>query len=186
MKEMNTTNKKGFGSGFAVPGMLLNLTLGSVLVVGTGSFGLSSMHKMASMASYPGLNGQSQTATSLIARDIRQASSVECASSDQIVLKVRSSEASRTIAYAYDAARHTVTRTDAGTTQTLLTGVEAFSFSLFQRPAANAAFDALAPATAQNARMVGCNWSCSRKLAGTKVDLETVQIAPTVLRNRTI
>jgi hypothetical protein len=186
MNVMNKANNEGFSSGFAVPAMLLNVTLGSLLVLGTGSFGLSSMHKLASMASYPNLNNQSQGASSLIAQDVRRASSVESASSDQIVLSVRLAEGIGTVAYTYDAVRHTLTRTDGRTTQTLLSDVDCFAFSLFQRPAADAAFNTLAPATTPNAKIVACHWSCSRKLAGAKLDSETVQIAPMVLRNRTI
>jgi len=164
--------------------MLLNVTLGSLLVVGTGSLGLSGMHKFASMASYPNLNTQTQNAGNVIAQDVRRASSVESATEDQLVLKVSLAEGITMVTYTYNAASHTLTRTAGQTAQTLLKDVDCFAFSLFQKPAANAPFDTFAPATAQNARMVGCHWSCSRKLAGAKLDSETVQMAPMVLRHR--
>ena len=184
MKQMKTTDKKGFGRGFAVPGMLLNITIGGMLVAGTGSLGLSSVHKVARMASFPGLNTQCQAASSMIAQDVRRSSAVERASSEQVVLTVRRAQDINTITYTYDAARRTLTRTEGATTQTVLRDVDSFGFSLFQRPAASAAFDTFAPATPQNARIVGCHWSCSRKVAGAKLDSESVQMAPMVLRNR--
>lgn len=183
MKEMKTADKKGFGRGFAIPGMLLNITIGGMLVVGTGSLGLSSVHKVANMASYPGLNTQSQAASSMIAQDLRRASAVERASSEQVVLTVRRADGISSVTYTYDAVMHSLTRTEGSTTQTVLRDIDSFAFCLFQRPAAAAAFDTLTPATAQNARVVSCHWSCSRKVAGAKLDSETVQMAPMVLRN---
>jgi hypothetical protein len=183
MKEMKTTNRKNSGWGFAVPAVLLNITVGGMLVVGTGTLGFSSMHKVATMASYPSLNNQSQTAGALIGQDVRRATSIERAGSDEIVFNVRGVEGISTVAYNYDAIRHTVTRTEGARTQTVLSNVDSFGFSLFQRPAKDAAFDVLAPATAQNARVVRCHWSCSRKLTGARLDAETVELAPIVLRN---
>lgn len=183
MKEMKTTNKKGLVWGFAVPGMLLNVTVGGLLVVGTGTLGFSSMRKVGTMASYPSLNNLSQTASSLIAQDIRRASSVDRATDEEIVLSVHSAQGTCTVTYSYDTAGRTLTRIEGPVTQTILKDVDSLSFSLFQRPAANAAFDTLAPATAPTARVVGCHWTCSRRVAGAKLDKETVQMAPVVLRN---
>lgn len=160
--------------------MLVGIALGGVLLFGLGSM----VSKVACMASYPALNDQSQNATSLIAQDIRRASSVQSANGHQLVLAVRHPEGSSTVTYNYDEATRTLTRTDNAGAQTILTEVDSFAFSLLRKPASDAAYSVLAPATADSAKLVGCSWSCSRKLAGTKVDSETIQIAPVVLRNR--
>jgi hypothetical protein len=182
MNDMNTKNSKNVCSGFALPSMLMNITLSGVLL-GAGSLGLSSAPKVATMASYPSLNRQGQDTTSLIAQDIRRASSVESASDNQIVLKVAVMEGASSVTYTYDPATRTLTRAEGSATQTLLTDVDSFAFSLFQRPAVDARFGVLAPATASTAKLVGCRWSCSRKLAGATLDSESFQVAPVVLRN---
>ncbi len=182
MNDMNTKNSKNVRSGFALSSMLMSISLSGVLL-GAGSLGLSSARKVATMASYPSLNRQDQNATGLIAQDIRRASSVESTSNDQIVLRVAVTEGASAITYTFDPATRTLIRAEGSATQTLLTDVDSFAFSLFQRPTADARFGVLAPATASTAKMVGCRWSCSRKLAGATLDSESFQVAPIVLRN---
>ena len=75
-------------------------------------------------------------------------------------------------------------RADGRGSNTLLSDVQAFSSSLFQKPGPAAAYNTFAPAVAANAKMVGCPWTCSRELAGEKVNSGSTEIAPIVLRNR--
>ena len=184
MNDTKIRNQSSFCSGFAAPGMLLNITLGGLVVLGSSSFCLSNMNKVATMAAFPSLNGQGQAASCLLAQDIRRASSVESASSDRLVLRVPAAEGVTRLIYCYDSAARTLTRADGKLNRTVLTEVDALTFSVFQRPAADAAYNTLTPATATQAKLVGCRWSCSRKLGGTKMDAESVQMAPVVLRNR--
>jgi hypothetical protein len=180
---INMRKNKSFRSGFAMPGMILNITLGSAFLLGAGSFSLSNAHKVAAMASFPVLNSEGQNANSLIVQDLRQASSLESATSDRIVLSLTQAGDTSTVTYSYNRALGILTREDGQTTQTVLNNLDDFSFSLFQRSSANASFGSLASANAANASMVGCHWSCSRKFAGTKLDSEHIEMAPTVLRN---
>jgi hypothetical protein len=180
---INMRKNKTSRSGFALPGMVLNITLGSALLLGAGSFSLSNAHRVAAMASFPVLNSEGQNANSLIAQDLRQASSLESASGDRIVLRSAMAGEVSTVTYSYNRALGTLTREDGQTTRTVLNNLDDFSFSLFQRASANAGFGSLASANAANASMVGCHWSCSRKLAGAKLDSEHIEMAPTVLRN---
>ena len=184
MNVMNTNSSKSTLWGFSMPYTMVNVALVGLAVLGSGTLGLSSMRKVATMASYPGLNHQGQSASSIIAADIRRASSVESASAERLVLRMGSAGHESTVSYAYDAASRTLTRADAQGPQTLLTDVDNFSFSLFQRPAAGAAFAQFLPASATEAKMIGCRWTCSRKLVGSKLDSESVEVAPVVLRNR--
>lgn len=176
-------NDKNGRSGFAVPGMLLNATLGSLLLLGAGSFGLSNVHKLAAMASFPALNTQSQNANDLIANDLRQAKSIESATTDRIVLRPALPGQTDTVTYRYDRGLGTLSRDDGRTTQIVLNNLDDFSFALFQRSSADPNFESLSLADAASASMVGCQWSSSRKFAGAKLDSEHVEIAPTVLRN---
>jgi hypothetical protein len=180
---MNTQSAKSSSWGFSTPATMVNVAIVSLAMLGSGSFGPSSMHKVATMANYSSLNNQGQNASSLIAEDIRRASAVESASPDSIVLKTTFAGQTSRLCYVYDAKSRTLTRSNEQDTQTILTGVDSFAFSLFQRPAADAPYAKFAPASASDARLVGCRWSCSRKLAGSKMDSETIELAPIVLRN---
>ncbi len=166
-----------------MPYTMVNVAIVGLAVLGSGSLGLTSMQKMATLASYPSLNRQGQNASSVIAADIRRASGVEAATGDKLVLRICTPNGQSTVTYHYDATARTLTRADAQGAQTLLTQVDTFSFSLFQRPAPGAAFAQLTPASGAEAKVVGCRWTCSRKLAGSKLDAESVEVAPVMLRN---
>jgi len=144
---------------------------------------LSNTYKLAAMAGYQRLSSQNQDATSLIVNDIRRANSLDHASQDKVVLRCGPAGHISLITYTYDAAAHILTRTDSRSTQTVLTDLDGFSFSFFQRPSPAASFNSFAPATAATARVVSCRWSCSRRVAGDRVDSESVELAPIVLRN---
>jgi hypothetical protein len=180
---MNTNSNKGSRWGFSNPSTLVNVGVVALAMLGSGSFGPSSMRKVATMASYPVLNHRDQNASSLIAQDIRQASSVDSASAQTVVLNTSVAGRKSRVTYVYDSKAGTVIRMEGQNTQTILKGVDSFSFSLFQRPTADAAYGKFVPAVADNARLVGCRWSCSRTIAGAKCDSESMEIAPTLLRN---
>jgi hypothetical protein len=182
MNVMKTTVRKTVW-GAVIPGTLFNITAGGLIAIGASVACLSNTCKLAAMASYEGLSSQNQDATSLIVKDIRRANSLEHASQDKVVLRCGSPGHISLITYTYDAAAHILTRTDSRSTQTVLTDLDGFSFSFFQRPSLGASFNSFAPATASTAKMVSCRWSCSRKVAGDRVDTESVELAPIVMRN---
>ena len=109
------------------------------MVLGAGSVELYHAGDIASMAAYPGLDSQNQNASSLIAQDIRQSSSVDVESENRIVLHVHTLDAVNSVTYSFDSAAHSLTRFDGQGSSTLLRDVEIFSFSLFQRPCTEAA-----------------------------------------------
>lgn len=183
MKVMKTTvHKDVWGS--VIPGTLFNITAGGLIAISASVVCLCNTYKLAAMASYQEVSSQSQDATSILAKDLRRANSLEYASPNRVVLKCGAASDAILITYTYDEAARTLTRTDGRYTQAVLTDLDGFSFSFFQRPASGASFNSFAPATASTAKMVGCHWSCSKKLAGDRVDTETVDLAPIVLRNR--
>jgi len=182
---MNTScsNRKNL-LGFVTSGTLAHLAVGGLIILGAGSIGLFHGHDLAALAAFPALDNQDQNASSVIAQDIRRASSVDTGSSNQIVLRVNAADGSSTVTYTFDPTAHTLTRTEAQGSNVLLNGVETLSFSLFQRPGSQTAYAAFVPALAADAKMVGCRWTCSRKVAGETVNSGSIEIAPIVLRNR--
>lgn len=170
--------------GFVTSGTLAHMAVGGLIILGAGSIGLFHGHDLAALAAFPSLDNQDQNASSVIAEDIRRASSVDSGSTNQIVLHVNAADGSSTVTYTFDPTAHTLTRTDTEGSSVLLNSVETLSFSMFQRPGSKTAYAAFAPALAGNAKMVGCRWTCSRKVAGETVSSGSTEVAPIVLRNR--
>src|SRR5215472_1419667 len=99
---MNTSYSRKNIWGFVTSGTLLNVTVGGLMVLGAGSIGVFHGRDLASMAAYPGLDNQNQNAGSVIAQDIRRASSVDSGNSTQIVLRMNATAGATTVTYTFD------------------------------------------------------------------------------------
>src|SRR5260221_14452436 len=132
MNDMKTRARRD-DRGFAIPGTLLNMAAGGLLVV-AASAGLCSMPKLAAMANYPSLNAENQDASSLITKDIRRANRLEGASENRVVLQCASANGTTLVTYTYNATERTLKGTDNRSTQTVLADSDAFFFSFFSRP----------------------------------------------------
>jgi hypothetical protein len=182
MKNMNVNKKVVSESGYTLSGMLFNVTCASMVMLGTGAF--SNLRGLPAMMTFSDLNSKGQAASSVLAQDIRRANGVVKANAHELVLNVPGSSQGDTVSYTYDPSGCTLTRRDHNGNQLLLTQVDSFAFSVFQRTAALASQQVLVPASAGDARAVACSWSCSRKLLGAKLGADNVQMGPMVLRNR--
>jgi len=164
--------------GSTLIGMLVSVGYAGLVCVGVNSF--LSMHSgLATTPVCPNLTARDRSASEVISQDVQAAHSVERPSANELVLKGPDGN----VSYTYDAVDRILIRTSHGNTERLLTGVDSFSFSLL-RPGPNTPRGELLPATPCQARAVACRWSCSRKLAGVKLDSEDFQTAAIVLRNR--
>lgn len=179
MNEMSSNKSKW---GFATHCTMLNVALGGLVLLGGGA-GFSNIRGLATMVTYPSLYRQDQQASSVMADDFRRATALQSASDTQIVLRANLEGTTTTVTYTYDRAAGMVTRTDAHGSSTILKNVNSLSFTLLQRPSASGSFGTFVPADPSKARIIGCRWSCSRKITGAKLQTETVEVAPIVLRN---
>jgi len=179
VKHMNLKTTKRLTKGFALPGLLLNLSFGSLLLFSASS-ALHPRQWMNQIAISHTLTQQDREASDVLSQEIRGASSVQRATARQIVLSNRHGN----VSYTYDAAARTLTRAEGVNSEILLKGLDSFSFSLFRRPGAQDAFNAFTPSTAENAKLVACRWSCSQRIAGAKLDSDSFQMSPTLLRGR--
>src|SRR5256885_17163976 len=84
--EFKITNHNRQSSAFTLPEMLISVLLGTVLLLGAMTFYGFSLSSFASMTNYADLNNQSRNASDLISRDIRSATSVASATTNQLVL----------------------------------------------------------------------------------------------------
>jgi hypothetical protein len=168
-------------SGSTLPELLVTLAVTGVVLAGLASFFIFSNRSFAAIANYAELSGQSRNAGDVLSRDIRCAIAVASFTSNQIVL--RAADGIK-ITYTYDPVGRTLARAKGTTKRTLLKGVDSLDFSLYQRPATNAAYGKFAAATTGNTKLVAFRWICSRTIMGTKMDTESIQTAMIDLRNR--
>ena len=164
--------------GSTLAGMLLAVACTGLVCAGANSLWPRGS-SLATKAMCPDPTAKGRNASEVISQDVQGAHSVERPSANQLVLKGPNGD----VSYTYDAVQRTLIRASRGNTETLLTGVDSFSFSLL-RPGPNTPRGELLPATACQARAVACGWSCSRKLARVKLDSEDFQTGAIVLRNR--
>src|SRR5207247_456971 len=128
------------------------------------------------------LNAQSRAASDWITRDLRSATSVSSVTSNQLVLNAFDGT---NVTLSFDAVNGTLTRIKGENSRTLLKDVSSLSFSLYQRPTnSSAAYEQFPAATAANAKLVGFQWSCSRRVSGVQNDSETIEAAIVELRNQ--
>ena len=178
MKKQTTNNRKNL-AGYILPGSLISIACVGLTIAGA-SVGFSKHGSLSVAVADPSLTGNDQDAYAMLAQDIRAASSVESFQPGQLVLGAPNGS----VAYTFDSAGHTLTRTSAGETRTLLTGVDSLSFSLLHRAGPEAPFGTMVPANIADAKAIACHWSCSRKLAGAKLGSDNFQMTPVLLRNR--
>jgi Tfp pilus assembly protein PilW len=164
---------------FTLLEFIFSVALGMLLLAGAGSFFLFGLRSFAAMYNYADLNMRSRNATDVISRDIRSSYGIISASSSQLVLDLDSITAT----YTYSPSARTLTRTQSGVSQVLLTQIDSFSFSLYGRPT-GAAYEAFPPATAATAKLVGFQWTCSRQTPNSHSDSQSVQTALVEMRNQ--
>ena len=176
--------RQNLAVGFTLVELMVGVALGSLLLMGVASMYLFSLKSFTSMSNYSELNARNRYASDIVTRDIRSAtgvtSAVNSATNQQLVLRFRGAD----LTYNYDEDAGTLTRSYLGEDEVLLEGVNSLSFSLYQKPLSGAAYEQFSVATAANAKLVGFQWECSRRVYGTQKSSQSLQAAIVKLRNK--
>jgi prepilin-type N-terminal cleavage/methylation domain-containing protein len=172
--------RKSLAAGFTLVELMVGIALGSLLLLVVASVYLFSLKSFTSMSNYAALSARNRYASDIITRDIRSALRVTSATSEQLVLRLGSND----VTYSYDDAAGTLTRSDLDQDKVLLDSVKFLSFSLYQKPSTAAAYEEFSVATATNAKLVGFQWECSRRVYGTQKSSQSLQAAIVKLRNK--
>lgn len=146
----------------------------------------------ASLLGYMELSTASKNALNVMSQQIRNAKSVSSCSPEKLVLIVPGGTVAspRTMTYSFDRTnqllRQTYLRTSTQKeTKTLLTGCTNFAFSVFQRtPLSNSFLLRTNGFSTNDARVVQMQWTCLRKVTGSKSSLENQVSAKVVIRNQ--
>ena len=168
---------------FTLAEMVVAVALGTVLILGVVSVYCFSLSSFTSISNYAELDQSSRSAGDLISRDVRNATSVDSATtSNELVLNITDGTK---VAYAFDPSARTLVRVVSGQTNALLKSVLSLNFSLYQRPTnTSLAYEDLPPANNANAKFVAFQWQCSRKVVGSQIDSQGIQTALVDLRNQ--
>ena len=160
--------------------LMVGIGLGTLLLAGLASMYLFSLRSFTSMANYSEMNARSRHACDVLTREIRLASGVTSATSEKLVLRFGGAD----LTYTYDEDTETLTRIYIGRTNVLLDSIKSLSFSLYERPTSGAAYEDFPVATPSTAKLVGFQWSCSRRVVGSQKNSQSVEAALVKLRNK--
>lgn len=178
--EFKLTNHKRDHRGFTLVEMMVGVAIGGLLLAALATLYVFSMRSFASMANYSDLNQKSRYASDLLTRDIRSCTNVAAATATQLVLE----EPDFRTTYTYDAISRTLNRSKNGETKELLSGVDSLTFALYQPPFTGEPYEKFHEATLSTAKLIGFQWSCSRKLWGTSANnSESLEAAIVEMRN---
>ncbi|MDB6067298.1 MAG: hypothetical protein JWR26_3506 [Pedosphaera sp.] len=153
-------------------GSLLLLVVASLMVFGTRSF--------VAMANYLDLDQHSQQTLDQVSREIRQADHLTSFATNDLAFVDNSGVS---VEYKYDANARTLAKIKSGVTNTLLTGCDSLTFSMYQRTPTSNTFEPFATTTYTNAKMIEITWNCSRTILSAKANTESIQSAKVEIRN---
>jgi Tfp pilus assembly protein PilW len=151
--------------------VVASLVLGIVAIAS-----MTAAHWFASLANYVDMDASSRTALDQMTLKIRQAGALTEFSSNHVKFAV-AGETNSFLTYDWDSASGSLTewKTGDSTTNTLLTGCDQLSFSIY-----NASF--AQTTNLLQSKGLGVNWTCSRTILGRKTT-EEMQQGLIVLRN---
>lgn len=176
--DFGPSNHKRSCGAFTLTEMMVAVAVGSLVLLGAISVYIFSITSFVSMANYADLNQKSRYASDMITRDIR-GGTVTSATTTQLVLN------DGTTTYSYDSTAGTLIRLQNGESKILLSGIDSLSFALYERPTPSLNYEQFATATAPaNAKLVAFQWSCSRRLVGSRSESQSVETALVDIRNK--
>ncbi len=168
------------GAGLTLMEYLVALGIGSLVLLVLVPLVVFSGRSFASLAHYADLNATGIYALDRMTKDIRQAVFLAACTSNQLTFNMGTGQPA--LVFTYDPGQGTLTRQQGATSQVLLTGCDAFQFSLWQRTPKSNSFELLPPVNAP-CKVVEVNWTCSRQILGRKLTTEGNQSARIVIRN---
>jgi len=179
--EFKTTNHKRDCRGFTLVEMMVGVAIGCLLLATLATLYVFSMKSFASMANYSDLNQKSRYASDLLTRDIRSCISIDPATTaNKLVLN----QPDTPTTYTYDLNSGTLSRSKDGQTKLLLTGVDSLKFTLYQPPFTGDPYEKLHDTSVlAAAKLIGFQWSCSRRLFGSQNNSESLEAAVVEMRN---
>jgi prepilin-type N-terminal cleavage/methylation domain-containing protein len=184
--EFKPTNLNRRSRAFTLVEMMVAVAVGCMVLIGAISIYTFSLTSFTSMANFADLDQKSRHTSDILTRDIRSCVSIASATSSQLALNEPLPDGTTvTTTYTYDQVAGTLTRSQNGISQILLTGIDTLTFAPYARPGPSANYEDFVTASpSTTAKLIGIQWSCSRRLAGPRSESQSVQTAIVELRNQ--
>ena len=164
---------------FTLVEILMGIGVGGLVLLSVVSMTMYCGKSFAAMGNYVDLNTRSINALDQMTKDVRQMDYLVSYNTTTMVF-ANGTNGGR-LTYQYNPTAKTLERIEGSTATTLLTGCDAFNFSVYQRnPFSNYSFQATSTAT--NCKLINVKWTCSRSILGTMLHTESVQTAKIVIR----
>lgn len=175
-----STDRRRTG-GFTLVEFMVASGIGLLVLTALAAFTSYTGRSFVAMGNYVDLDRASRNALDYMTKDIRQTQRLSGYASNRIDFLDHDGG---TLAYVYNAAARTLTRTKGSTNKVLLTECDALQFSIFQRNPVGGTYDQYPTATLADTKLVQVTWTCSRTIFGAKVNTESVQTAKIVIRKQ--
>jgi hypothetical protein len=185
MNYINLTSGKKSAKqlGAALLEYLVSVGVGSVALASLMFVFVSSNRSFIAIGNYVNLDQKSRLAVEQMTRDIRNSQNLTSFATNQLVFTY---SGTTNLTYLYDPVARTLTSwKTGGTTNTLLTGCDFFSFSMYNNIPSPGGVLSNTVAVASG-KAVSAAWRCSRTILGAKVNTENMQEALIVIRNKPV
>jgi len=157
--------------------MLVAMGVGSLVLALVVPLALYAGKSLTGMANYVELNTGGVNTLDRLTYDIRQAVSLTSFATNRIVMD---SGTNGTLTLEFT--NSTLVRVLGTQTNTLLTGVDYGEFFMFQRTTISNSYSQYVATNVSDAKLIEVKWTCSRTIAGSKVNTESGQTARIVIR----
>ena len=179
-KTTSSTKATRRSAGLTLIEYLVGVAIGGIVLMVVVPLSVYSGRNFAGLANYSDLNTSGVYALDQMTKDIRQASGLTGYTTNQLTFSTGSNQPA--LIFTYDATNRTLVRQLGASSKTLLKGCDSLSFAIYQRTPIPGTYDQYPVANATNCKVVAVNWSCSRKILGSKVNSENAQSAKIVIR----
>jgi len=163
--------------------MIMAMGIGSLVLMSLMIVFMTSNRAFLAMGNYVSLDQASRLAVERMSRDIRNSQNLTSFSTNQLVFTY---SGTTNLVYSYNSSARTLTSwKSGGATNTLLTGCDSFSFSMYNSvPQPGGTFSNAA--SVSQAKAISASWKCSRTILGKKANNEFMQQALIVIRNKPV
>ena len=168
-------------SGFTLVEMMVTTGVGMTVLSAMATVFFFSNRSFSSLTNYLDLDQKTQIALDKMSREIRQVNMLTSYSTTNLVFQDYDSG---TLQYVYNPSAQTLSRIKGSTNETLLTGCDSLTFSIFQRTPNTNSFQPIPTTIATNAKVIELTWNCSRTILGSKANNESMQSAMIVIRRK--
>ena len=160
--------------------IMVALGIGSFVLAGVCSMYFYSYRSFAAQLNYVDLDQYSHKALDKMSQQIRQVKALTDFTTNRLVF---TDYDDAKLSFIYNPTNKTLIRTKGTQSETLLTGCQALTFSIYQRTPVAGTYDQYAATDVTTAKLIQVSWLCSRPLYyNSQVNTESMQSAKIVIR----